>query len=114
MNQFFQPKHLLQFIFLITVLALPSACKEDHEVPIPAISDVSPDEGIVDSRVTITGTHFSATATDNTVKFNGTVASVINCSATSIVVKVPSGATTGPVTVTVEDRGTAISPEDFV
>jgi hypothetical protein len=51
--------------------------------------------------VTITGTNFGATQGASTVKFNGTAATATSWSATSIVLAVPTGATTGNVVVTV-------------
>ncbi len=44
--------------------------------------------------VTITGTNFSTTPANNTVKFNGTTSVVTACTATSITTTVPLGATT--------------------
>ena len=52
-------------------------------------------QGIIGTEVTITGTGFSTTATDNTVKFNGTTATVSGATNTSLVVTVPTGTTTG-------------------
>ena len=49
--------------------------------------------------VTITGTNFGATQGTSTVKFNGTAATPTSWSATSIVVPVPTGATTGNLVV---------------
>ena len=51
--------------------------------------------------MTITGTNFGATKGTSTVTFNGTTATPTTWSATSIVVPVPAGATTGNVVVTV-------------
>jgi RHS repeat-associated protein len=52
--------------------------------------------------VTITGTNFGSTQGSSTVKFNGTAAtSITSWGSTSIVAKVPTGATTGNVVVTV-------------
>ena len=64
------------------------------------------DEPVADERagrhaVTITGTNFGATQGTSTVTFNGTAATPTTWSATSIVVPVPAGATTGNVVVTV-------------
>src|SRR5262249_59033775 len=60
-----------------------------------------PGRGRVGRWVTITGTNFGATQGTSTVKFNGTTATPTSWSATSIVVTVPAGATTGNVVVTV-------------
>ncbi len=67
----------------------------------PAITSLNPTSGAVGTSVTITGTNFGATNGSSTVKFNGTAATVTSWSATSIVVAVPAGATTGNVVVTV-------------
>src|SRR5713226_6795049 len=70
--------------------------------PSPAsIASVNPTSGSVGSSVTITGANFGATQGTSTVKFNGTAATPTSWSATSIVVPVPTGATTGNVVVTV-------------
>ena len=69
--------------------------------PAPAITSLSVTSGAVGAPVTITGTNFGATQNGSTVKFNGTAATPTSWSATSIVVPVPSGATTGNVVVTV-------------
>lgn len=67
----------------------------------PTISGFSPGSGIVGSSVTITGTNFSSTVANNTVKFHGTVAAVTSASTTQLIATVPTGATTGTLTVTV-------------
>jgi RHS repeat-associated protein len=68
----------------------------------PTITSLSPTSGAVGASVTITGTNFGATQGSSTVTFNTTNAtSITSWSATSIVVTVPAGATTGSVSVTV-------------
>ena len=67
----------------------------------PHISSLNPNNGGIGISVTIAGTNFGATQGLSTVTFNGIAASVQTWSATSIVVKVPVMATTGPVVVTV-------------
>jgi uncharacterized membrane protein len=62
--------------------------------------------------VTITGTGFGATQGSSTVKFNGTTATPTSWSDTSIVVPVPSGATTGSIVVTTA-AGQATSSNSF-
>jgi YD repeat-containing protein len=74
--------------------------------PPPAISSVSPGAGPVGTSVTIAGSNFGATQGTSTVTFNGVTGTPTNWSNTSITCPVPSGATTGPVVVTV---GTAAS-----
>ena len=51
--------------------------------------------------ITISGQGFSTNLLLNAVKINGVVATVISASATMLVVTVPTGASTGPVSVTV-------------
>ncbi len=67
----------------------------------PNITSLSPTSGPVGTLVTITGTSFGSTQGTSTVSFNGITATPSSWSDTSIVVPVPSGATTGNVTVTV-------------
>ena len=68
----------------------------------PTITSLSPTSGAVGTSVTITGTNFGSSVGSSTVTFNGTPATTIsNWRATSIIVPVPAGATTGPVVVTV-------------
>src|SRR5690242_2136064 len=56
------------------------------------ISSFSPTSGNVGTSVTINGTGYSTTLTNNTVKFNGTVATVTSATTIKIIATVPSGA----------------------
>ncbi|MHB1461540.1 MAG: IPT/TIG domain-containing protein [Armatimonadota bacterium] len=76
---------------------------------LPTISSFTPSFGKVGDSVTITGTNFMGTTG---VKFNGTAAVFTIVSATSITTTVPSGATTGKITVTTPG-GTATSASDY-
>lgn len=67
----------------------------------PVLSTLSPTSGPVTRMVTITGNGFSTTAGLNQIKFNGLTATTLSATATTLTTQVPSGATTGPVTVTV-------------
>ena len=67
----------------------------------PTISSLSPTSGQVGTPVTITGANFGSTQSTSTVTFNGVAATPTSWSATSIVVPVPSGATTGNVVVSI-------------
>jgi len=73
---------------------------------------LSPSSGATGIQVTIQGFGFSLTASANQVNFNGTSATVTSSTANAIVTTVPTGATTGPVTVT-NTNGTATSPQPF-
>lgn len=67
----------------------------------PTITNLNPSSAAVGASVTITGSGFAAIQGSATVTFNGTaVTSVTSWSALSLVVLVPSGATTGNVVVT--------------
>ena len=61
---------------------------------------LQPNSGGDGIAVTIRGFGFSTTPTDNQVAFNGTAATVVSSTETTIVATVPAGTTTGPVTVT--------------
>lgn len=78
----------------------------------PTISSFTPSSGIVGTSVTISGTNFSSTLSSNIVKFNGTTASLSSGSATQLIATVPSGASTGKISVTVGSN-TATSSGDF-
>lgn len=66
-----------------------------------AIFQFTPSNGPVGTSVTIYGTGFSATPASNTLKFNGTTATVLTASTTVLTANVPAGATTGTISVTV-------------
>jgi hypothetical protein len=72
----------------------------------PSITNLSPSSGLVGTSVTITGTNFGAAQGSSTVTFyNGKAATPTGWSATSITARVPAGATTGNVVVTVGGVG---------
>jgi len=76
---------------------------------VPEITDISPDAGFVGMHVVIEGKNFSKTLAENTVKFAGVNASVVDADENSIEVIVPAGGTTGVVTVIANDA-TATGP----
>jgi RHS repeat-associated protein len=76
------------------------------------VLQATPSRGRVGTSVQITGTGFAGTATQNTVKFNGTTTAVLSATATDLLVKVPSGATSGTISV-VAPGGTGTSDEPF-
>src|SRR6185312_17160077 len=65
-----------------------------------AVTGFSTASGAVGSTTTIYGSGFSTTPSDNLVYFNGVAATVISSTANTLTVNVPSGATTGQITVT--------------
>jgi hypothetical protein len=79
----------------------------------PSISGFTPPSGAVGTAVIINGTNFDPSPTNNVVSFNGTVASVTAATAASITATVPSGATTGKISVTVNNCITVQTTSDF-
>lgn len=75
---------------------------------IPTITSIDPITGKVGGTVTITGTDFSTTPSENIVKFNGVEAVVTESTATTITTIVPAGATTGNVTVTRDEASNGV------
>jgi hypothetical protein len=73
-------------------------------VAAPTITSVTPDPLVPGAAATITGTNFSATAGDNTVTFNSTVAQIQTASTTQLTVIVPCE-TSGTVNITVSRGG---------
>jgi PKD repeat protein len=77
---------------------------KDVTVTLPEIDSISPTEGPTGTEVTINGSGFSATASDNVVEFTSgsaeVQATIKSASETQLVVDVPGDATTGPVYVT--------------
>jgi YD repeat-containing protein len=82
----------------VTLRSNASTDKITFTATAPSISSLAPSAGAVGTSVTISGTAFGITT--GTVSFNGTAATVSSWSDTSIVVQVPTGATTGSVVVT--------------
>lgn len=78
-------------------------------LPGPTISNFTPTSGGVGTTVTITGTNFGSSPT---VSFNGTAApgATVNGAGTSISVNVPTGATSGTITVTAAGSVTSANP----
>jgi len=73
---------------------------------------VAPGSSLVNKPVEIRGFGFTDPPSSNTVAFKGTAASVLSGTSDSLVVTVPSAATTGSVTLT-NANGTTTSPQAF-
>ena len=74
----------------------------------PEISKLNPDTGQVGDSVKIKGSNFGALRGTSTVNFNGTaVTDYVSWDDTKIQVRVPEGATTGPVVVTVDGEASS-------
>jgi large repetitive protein len=77
-----------------------------------AISGFSANQGATGSQLTIDGTGFSTTASNNVVTINGVTATVVSATGTQLIVSIPAAATSG--TITVQTGGvTANSPNTF-
>ena len=82
---------------------------------LPHITSVSPMKGNVASAVTITGTNFSTTTSEDVTYFGATKANVVSASGTVLNVTVPAGATYMPVSVTNPTCGlTAYAAQPFL
>lgn len=89
-------------LLLMTIFA----CNKDEEntnTAQPVISTVWPLDGTASTIVTIRGRNFSGTRTENTVKFNGVPAVVIEANAGQLQVVSPEEGTTGAITVSVHN-----------
>lgn len=111
-------KNALLASILLLVLTVFASCggDDDGDTPTPqqpTITSVEPSKGKAGDAVTIKGTNFSTTASDNVVNFNGVAASVTSATATEIKTTVPATATTGKVTVSIEGLQDAVSTTDF-
>lgn len=73
---------------------------------------IAPGSSLVNKPVEIRGVGFTSPPSSNQVSFNGTAAAVISGTASSLIVTVPTGATTGLVTVT-NANGITTSPQAF-
>jgi hypothetical protein len=109
-------------IVFVGTLTLLSACKDGDKDPLPkkpdpvnpVITSFTPITGVAGTtEVVITGENFSPNIADNVVKIGKVVASVTAATTTSITIKVPSGALTGKISVTVTGT-TVTSANDFV
>jgi Zn-dependent metalloprotease len=81
----------------------------------PAISSYTPVSGPIGTDVTIKGHNFNAALENNFVSFGATRATVLSSSSTEIKVKVPAGASFGPITVLDVESGLAVqSVQEFV
>lgn len=100
-------KHLVYKIGItIMAVVLVWSCSKDDAPPpspdAPAITGFTPKSGPVGTVITINGTNFSTTKEDNSVKVGSSAMAAITATDTKITAKVPQGAKTGKVSVTVD------------
>ncbi|AHJ95594.1 DUF7619 domain-containing protein [Hymenobacter swuensis] len=79
----------------------------------PAVLTLSPAQGRAGTLVMIAGRRLALLPTAPNVYFNGVLAPLVSATATGLVVRVPGGATTGPVKVVTAD-GAGRSAANFV
>src|SRR5258706_6387628 len=97
---------------IILIIFYASSCKNDNQVLELAITGFTPALGTVGTTVTVSGSNFSTTPGNNLVKFNGAAAVVTRATSSSLTTEVPTAATTGQLTVTVNGK-TAASANNF-
>lgn len=85
----------------------------NEKAPRISLNTVSPLKGGIGSTVTITGNNFSATPSENRVRFGAVEATVLTATVNQLTVSVPAGASIGPVSVT-RDRLTSFYHLPFV
>jgi len=89
------------FRLLIPTSILLSCSDNDDETKTlpPDVTSISPGEGPKATLVTITGTNFSPTISENEVTVNGKPATITSATATQLTVTVPPAADSGPIVV---------------
>lgn len=106
-------KNLLAIFVIVIWITACNKSESPEQQATPVITSFTPKKDTTGGQVTIIGTNFNTTVTNNIVKFNGTVASVISASPTKLVVNVPNGVVSGgPITVSILGQ-TATSFSNF-
>lgn len=85
----------------ITVGTSTGLSTNDFVVPAPSITSFSPGLAISGESIRINGANFSTILSNNEVRFNGIQATVTSATANQIIANVPSGATSGRISVKV-------------
>jgi dipeptidyl aminopeptidase/acylaminoacyl peptidase len=99
----------IPFLLIVTISILAGCGGDDNGTPNPEITGIQPDNGPPGTAVTISGSDFSPTASNNAVSFNGVAATVTSATESEIQTEVPEGAESGVVIVTVNGE-TATGP----
>ncbi|MBI9064009.1 MAG: IPT/TIG domain-containing protein [Marinilabiliaceae bacterium] len=99
------------FVCLLLLTGMVSCGSDDEKViPSATITSLSITEGTAGTAVTIIGANFSAVTADNKVFFGDIEAEVTGGTTTSLITKVPLGASTGPVSVQVGEADKVVGP----
>lgn len=99
------------FVFVAGGIVI-SSCTSSDPAPAPSIINFSPSTGPALSDVVINGLNFSGDINANDVRFNGVKAEVKASTSNTVTAKVPVGATSGVISVTVNGQ-TAVSQTPF-
>jgi serine/threonine protein kinase, bacterial len=96
-------------VLSIAWVTMMTGCKSSDVNPKPSITSINPATGPANTAVTIIGTNFGTTISNNAVTINNKPATVTAATATQLTVTVPAGAGTGVVAVSVQGE-TATGP----
>lgn len=96
------------FLLTIGIICLITSCSKNSSAPpvVPGISSFAPQVTGPGYQLTIAGSNFSATASQNTVTINGVSATVVSASSGVLKVTVPDGATSGKIAISVNGQTT--------
>ncbi|MEW7280066.1 HmuY family protein [Aquimarina sp. 2201CG1-2-11] len=93
----------VKFIFLMLSILLASCSSDDDAVMTEtaefAVQELSAEQGVLGSEITINGTGFPSSTAELSVTFNGTTATIKSVTSTAIVVTIPEDATSGDIIV---------------
>jgi hypothetical protein len=76
----------------------------EYGPPRPVLYSVNPEQGHPGDTVGLVGAHFDPVPTDNIISFDGGVTTAVGGDTTTLTCVVPLGASSGRLTVTVQDR----------
>ncbi len=111
----------LQAAIILTLISacIITSCSDDDTTTGPTppaatgpveVATINPSAGPKTTLVTIAGTNFSTSLTENTITFNGKPATVVTATATQLTVTVPPTADSGPVVVTTKGKSATNQP----
>nr|WP_299386511.1 IPT/TIG domain-containing protein [Allomuricauda sp.] len=92
---------------VVFMILFPACSKEEpanHNSKTILFWSIEPTKGRVGEIVVVEGEGFGDFLEDNDLRFNGKSAAIVTASTTRLVVTVPEGATTGPITLKVKER----------
>ncbi len=96
------------YLLIIGIICLITSCSKNSSTPpvVPGISSFAPHITGPGYQLTIAGSNFSATASQNTVTINGVAATVVSATAGVLKVTVPDDATSGKIVISVNGQTT--------